>query len=90
VPFSEYRQDPAQYFKRTRESHRPLLVTENGRATTVVMDVSDFEDTWRVWESLRDHVQMHADVEAGIRELDSGKGVAHDLVFAELLKEFTA
>ena len=52
------------------------------------MDVSDFEDTWNVWETLRDQLQMRADVEAGIRELDNDQGIPHDEVFGKLLKEF--
>ena len=88
VPFSEYRQNPTKYFKRTQATHRPILVTQNGRATTVVMDVKDFDDTWTVWESVRDSLRMRADVEAGIRELDEGKCVPHDEVFEGLLKEF--
>lgn len=88
VPLSEYRQNLTKYFKRTQTTHRPILVTQNGHATTVVMDVKDFEDTWSVWESVRDNLQMKADVEAGLRELDEGKCVSHDEVFKNLLKEF--
>jgi len=88
IPFSEYRQNLTRYFRQTSETHRPLLVTQNGRAAKIVMDVADFEDTWRVWENLRDQIEMRADVEAGIRELDAGKGIPHSQVFDELLKEF--
>ena len=52
------------------------------------MDVSNFDDTWNVWETLRDQLQMRADVEAGIRELDANQGIPQDEVFSKLLKEF--
>lgn len=87
VPFSEYRQNLTHYFKQTQTTHRPILVTQNGRASTIVMNVADFEDTWNVWEALRDQIALRADVEAGIRELDSGEGVPHDTVFKDLLRE---
>ena len=89
VPFSEYRQNLTRYFKQTQETHRPLLITQNGRAATIVMNVADFEDTWNVWETIRDQIEMRADVEAGIKELDAGKGIPHDQVFRDLLKEFS-
>ena len=89
VPFSEYRQNLTRYFKQTQETHRPLLVTQNGRAATIVMNVADFEDTWNVWETIRDQIEMRADVEAGIKELDADKGIPHDQVFRDLLKEFS-
>lgn len=89
IPFSEYRQNLSRYFKRTQTTHRPILVTQNGRAATIVMNVADFEDTWRVWENLRDRLRLHADVEAGLRELNDGKGVPHETVFRELIGEFS-
>lgn len=88
IPFSEYRKNLSSFFKQTSETHRPILVTQNGRAATIVMNVSDFEDTWNVWETLRDQIAMRADVEAGIRELDAGMGIPHEEVFDKLLKEF--
>ena len=88
IPFSEYRQNLTQYFKQTQSTHRPILVTQNGRAATIVMNVQDFEDTWSVWETLRDQIEMRRDVEEGIRELDADRGVPHDKVFNDLLKEF--
>jgi len=89
IPFSEYRKNLTQYFRQTQTTHRPILVTQNGRAATIVMNVSDFEDTWRVWEMIRDQIEMRADVEAGIKELDAGRGTPHDKVFQDLLKEFS-
>lgn len=88
IPFSEYRKNLSSFFKQTSETHRPILVTQNGRPATIVMNVSDFEDTWNVWETLRDQITMRADVEAGIKELDAGLGIPHDEVFDKLLKKF--
>lgn len=88
IPFSEYRKNLSSFFKQTSETHRPILVTQNGRAATIVMNVSDFEDTWNTWEALRDQISMRADVEAGIKELDAGMGIPHEEVFDKLLKEF--
>ena len=49
---------------------------------------TDFEDTRNVWETLRNQLQMRADVEAGIRELDDNQGIPQDEIFGKLLKEF--
>ena len=87
IPFSEYRQNLTRYFKQTQETHRPILVTQNGRAATIVMNVADFEDTWKVWETLRDQIEMRSDIEAGIRELDAGEGLSHEEVVKNALAE---
>ena len=88
VPLSECRRNLTKYFKRAQTTHRPILVTQDGGEAAIVMNVKDFEDTWNVWESVRDNLQMKDDVEAGIHELDEVKCVSHDEVFKNLLKEF--
>ena len=49
VPYTECRQTLADCMARTRRTHRPVLITQNGRAATVMMDVSDFENAWDTW-----------------------------------------
>lgn len=88
IPFSEYRKNLSTFFKQTSETHRPILVTQNGRAATIVMNVSDFEDTWNIWETLRDQIEMRGDIEAGLRELDNNEGIPQAEVFDSLFKEF--
>ena len=34
VPFSECRNNLSAYITRVRETHRPILITQNGRAAT--------------------------------------------------------
>ena len=43
---------------RTRRTHRPVLITQNGRAATVMMDVSDFENAWDTWDMMREKAEL--------------------------------
>ena len=43
MPFSECRNNLAGCFSRVRETHRPLIVTQNGRASTVLISAEDFD-----------------------------------------------
>ena len=43
MPLSTFRSTLAECFARTRRTHRPILVTQNGRSASVVIDVADFQ-----------------------------------------------
>lgn len=77
IPLSEFRSTIADCFARTRKTHRPLLVTQNGRASSVVLDVSDFQkmrESFEIWDDLR----------TAEAELDADRGIPHAQVMGEL------
>lgn len=43
-PLTQFRENTAKQVKRLRTSHRPLLLTQNGRAACVVMSPQAYED----------------------------------------------
>ena len=51
VPFTEYRRTLNDCFERTARTHRPIVITQNGRSTSVMMNVADFESTWDEFRS---------------------------------------
>ena len=70
VPFSECRQNFSSYINRPRETHRPILITQNGRATSYLVDAADFD-------ALMDRLELSRDVEISRREFAEGKGIPH-------------
>ena len=44
MPFSECRNNLSAYTNRVRETRRPILLTQNGRASYVFMDLAAFEE----------------------------------------------
>ena len=54
VPFSECRQNFSAYINRPRETHRPILITQNGRATSYLVDAADFDALMNSIELSRD------------------------------------
>ena len=70
VPFSECRQNLSSYINRPRETHRPILITQNGRATSYLVDATDFD-------ALMDSIELSRDVEISRREFAEGKGIPH-------------
>ena len=83
ISFSECRNNLAACLKRVGETHRLIFITQNGRPTSFIGNIED-------WDAYVDMMETRGDIEIGLRELDEGKGIPHEQVFGELMKEFTA
>lgn len=82
ISFSECRNNLAACLKRVGETHRLIFITQNGRPTSFIGNIKD-------WDEYVDMMETRGDIEIGLRELDEGKGIPHDQVFDELLEEFS-
>ena len=83
ISFSECRNNLAACLKRVGETHRLIFITQNGRPTSFIGNIED-------WDAYVDMMETRGDLEIGLCELDDGKGIPHEQVFGELMKEFTA
>jgi prevent-host-death family protein len=76
IPVSDLRQDAAKVLKRIRDSKKPLVITQRGRAAAVMLSVEAFEQSERDRELLRLLAR-------GEREIEAGEGYDLDSVLAE-------
>ena len=83
VPFTEYRRTLAECCARTAQTHRPVVVTQNGRATNVMLNVADFESTWDEIGRIRAREELTRSVEISRREFAEGKFVTEAEAFEE-------
>ena len=93
IPFTEYRRTLSDCLERTKQTHRPLFITQNGRATTVVMNISEYEqheDIISRCQSYLDRVNLSRDIEISRREFADGKGIPARKVFADIRKRLLA
>jgi len=77
VPFSECRNNLSAYIGRVQETHRPILITQNGRSASYIINAEDFDD-------LMDSFELARDIEISRREIAEGKGIPHAQVMAEM------
>lgn len=78
-PISYLKSHAAQIVKELTDSRQPMVITQNGEATLVVMDVKSFEE----------HEQTLALLKLlamGNKEIEQGKFRDADAVFADLDK----
>ena len=81
VPLSSFRADVTRLMTQTRQTHRPIIVTQNGRAANVFLDVADYQ-------KLIDRVDLMMDIYKGENGIAAGRvhstGDVRDAVAAEL------
>jgi prevent-host-death family protein len=76
-PISYLKSHTAEIVKTLTESREPLVITQNGEAKLVVMDVKSFEE-------LEDTMALLKLLAMGNREIEEGKFRDIEDVFAEL------
>jgi len=76
IPVSDLRQDAAKVLKRVRDSEEPIVITQRGRATAVMMSVAAYEKS----EHSKAILRLLA---RGEKEIEAGQGHDLDSVLAE-------
>lgn len=76
-PISYLKSHTAEIVKTITESREPLVITQNGEAKLVVMDIKSFEEQ-------EDTMVLLKLIAMGNREIDEGKFRDAEDVFAEL------
>jgi len=70
IPVSDLRQDAAKVLKQVRDSEEPIIITQRGRATAVMMSVEAYE------KSEHENALLRL-LAIGEKEIGAGRG--HDL-----------
>jgi prevent-host-death family protein len=76
VPITDLRQDAAAVLKQLQESEEPLVITQRGRATAVLLNVEAYERSQHERELLRILAR-------GEKEIAKGQGYSLDSVLRE-------
>ena len=76
IPVSDLRQNAANLLKKLKHTKEPLIITQRGRATAVMIGVEAYEQSENEKELLRLLAK-------GEREIEIGEGYDLDTVLAE-------
>ena len=76
IPVSDLRQDAAKVLKRVRDSEEPIVITQRGRATAVMMSVEAYDKS-------EHNKAILSLLVIGEKEIEAGKGHDLDSVLAE-------
>ena len=85
ISFTECRSKLGEYIEKTRRTHRPIIVTQNGKPTSILLNVIDWElsSPYEDTETL----ELLDDVRAAEAEIERGELYTPDEVRAMLKAE---
>jgi antitoxin YefM len=67
---SEFRAHTTSYINQVKETKRPLVLTQHGKSSAVLLDVAEYE-------KLIDKLEVIQEVRSAQREISKGKGIEH-------------
>jgi antitoxin YefM len=71
IPLSEFRAHVAEYLRQAQETGRPVVITQHGRGTGVLLSSDEYERILDTQELLRAVSRSQA-------QLAAGKGIPHE------------
>ncbi len=77
-PLSEFRSNIKSYLDHIQKTKRPLLITQNGKSSAVLMDVSEYE-------ALLDKLELLKDIQLAKSQIEEGQGISDSVAKATIL-----
>ena len=69
-PLSEFRANIASFIEKVRQTKRPLVITQRGKSTAIMMDVVEYE-------KLINKLELLTDIQTAESQLKKGEGITH-------------
>lgn len=76
-PLSEFRANAAAMIEKLKKEHRPLVITQHGKSSAVLLNVSDYE-------KMVDTIELLQEINRSRQEIDDKEGVTHEKVIDSL------
>ena len=85
ISFTECRGRLGEYLEKTRKTHRPIIVTQNGKPTSVLVSITDWEAAAPYEDT--ETIELLDDVRAAEEEIERGEVISHEEFMAQLRAE---
>ena len=76
-PVSDFRAQAASMLQQVRETGRPIVLTQRGRGSAVLLDL-------RSYQAMLDELELLRDIHRGLADAAAGRVVEHDSVLEQL------
>ncbi|MEX2410614.1 MAG: type II toxin-antitoxin system Phd/YefM family antitoxin [Candidatus Paceibacterota bacterium] len=80
---SDFRANAASYIEKVKSNRRPLILTQHGKSSAVLIDVEDYQ-------KLLDKIQLLEELSFARKELDDSEGLGHEEFFSELRAKYSS
>lgn len=81
VPLGEFETQASDVLRKLKDSHRPVVITQNGRPAAVLITPEDFD-------RIRERERFMAAVQEGLADAEAGRLLSSEDVDRELDQEF--
>jgi prevent-host-death family protein len=78
-PISEFRANTNSLIKKMKEVHRPIVLTQNGKTSAIVLDIADYQ-------SMVDELDFVRELNEARKQIDNGEFTTNDDLKKELLQ----
>jgi antitoxin YefM len=78
-PLTEFRANVAAFVQKVRKSKRPIVITQHGRSSAVLLGVEEYE-------SLIEKIEILQDIHLAEKQLDDGMSIGHEDVKDKISK----
>jgi antitoxin YefM len=80
-PVADLQTQAEGLLRKVRDTGRPVVLTEGGKGTAVLVDI-------QTYHSLLDELDLLRDVQRGLADIEAGRVVPHDEARARLLARY--
>lgn len=80
-PISDFRTNTTSLLKKMKELHRPIVLTQNGKSSAIVLDIGDFQNMVEELELVKDLLRAE-------QRISEGEFYTHDKAKEMLMKRF--
>ena len=80
-PLSEFRANTAKFVKQVKETKRPLILTQHGKSTAVLLDVATYQ-------ALIEKLELLQEIQIGEKQIADGQYLTHDQVKQRIMKRY--
>jgi len=70
LPVSEFRANATSLISQARKTHRPIVLTQHGKTSAVVVGIEEYQEMLETLEYLRKNNEAE-------QEIAAGKGISH-------------
>jgi len=72
-PLSEFRSNAKSFLDQVKTTKRPLVITQHGKSSAVLLDVTEYED-------LMERIELLQDINLAEKQIEKGEGLSHENV----------
>ena len=78
-PLSEFRANAAGFVKQVKESKRPLIITQHGKSSAVLVDVAEYQ-------ALIEKLEVLQEIQIAEQQISNGKYLTNEQVKKVIIK----